>query len=68
LERGYSHDDVMYKWHNHVQPAYEEYLLPYKDQSDRVITNNTHVAEDIIVITQEISKELHKKIFPNQTS
>jgi uridine kinase len=67
LERGYSHDDVMYKWHNHVQPAYEEYLLPYKDQSDRVITNNTHIAEDIIIITQEISKELHKKIFPNQT-
>ena len=28
IERGYSHDDVMYKWINHVVPAYKEYLLP----------------------------------------
>src|SRR5471030_1597289 len=26
-ERGYSHDDAMYKWINHVLPSYEEYLL-----------------------------------------
>jgi uridine kinase len=61
-ERGYSHDDVMYKWLNHVIPAYEEYLLPYKDECDQVVTNNTHVAEDIICITEAISKELRRKI------
>jgi len=63
IERGYSHDDVMYKWINHVVPAYKEYLLPYKDECDRVITNNTHVAEDIMVITEEISADLRKKLF-----
>lgn len=63
MERGYSHDDVMYKWINHVVPAYKEYLLPYKDECDRVITNNTHVAEDIMVITEEISADLRKKLF-----
>ncbi|PTQ97993.1 uridine kinase [Mucilaginibacter yixingensis] len=61
-ERGYSHDDVMYKWLNHVVPAYKEFLLPYKDECDKVITNNTHVAEDIIHITEEISRELREKV------
>ncbi|AYL96517.1 uridine kinase family protein [Mucilaginibacter celer] len=63
IERGYSHDDVMYKWINHVVPAYKEYLLPYKDECDRVITNNSHVAEDIIVITEEISADLRERLF-----
>ena len=62
LERGYSHDDVMYKWTNHVVPAYNEYLLPYKSECDKVITNNSHVADDIICVTEEISKDLREKV------
>jgi len=62
LERGYSHDDVMYKWINHVVPAYKEYLLPYKNECDQIITNNSHVAEDIICVTEEISRELREKV------
>ena len=62
IERGYSHDDVMYKWVNHVVPAYKEYLLPYKDECDQIITNNTHVADDIICVTENISKELREKV------
>lgn len=62
LERGYSHDDVMYKWVNHVVPAYKEYLLPYKDECDQIITNNTHVADDIICVTEAISKQLREKV------
>jgi len=62
IERGYSHDDVMYKWVNHVVPAYKEYLLPYKDECDQVITNNTHVADDIICVTEAISEELREKV------
>jgi uridine kinase len=57
-ERGYSHDDVMYKWINHVVPSYKDFLLPYKNECQKVITNNTHVADDIIAVTEEISKEL----------
>jgi len=62
-ERGYSHDDVMYKWVHHVLPAYNEFLLPYKNECHKIITNNTHEAEDIICVTQEISKELREKLF-----
>ncbi|GAA4307429.1 uridine kinase [Mucilaginibacter gynuensis] len=61
-ERGYSNDDVHYKWVNHVVPAYKEYLLPYKGESHKVITNNSHVAEDIICVTEAIAKELREKV------
>ncbi len=62
VARGYSHDDVMYRWVNHVVPAYKEYLLPYKGECDQVITNNSHVAEDIICVTEEISRELRERV------
>jgi uridine kinase len=62
VERGYSHDDVMYRWENHVKPAYNKYLLPYRDECDQVITNNTHEAEDIICVTEAISKELRDRL------
>ncbi|WP_026899402.1 uridine kinase family protein [Daejeonella oryzae] len=57
-ERGYDRDMVMYQWLNHVIPAYNAYLLPYKCTADKIIMNNTHVADDIINITQELSEEL----------
>jgi len=62
IERGYSHDDVMYKWINHVVPAYKEYLLPYKNDCHNIIVNNTHVADDIICVTELISKQLREKV------
>jgi uridine kinase len=62
IERGYSHDDVMYKWINHVVPAYKEFLLPYKNECDQIIVNNSHVAEDIICVTETISKQLREKV------
>jgi uridine kinase len=62
LERGYSHDDAKYKWTNHVVPAYNEYLLPYREGCDKLIINNTQLADDIIRITGEISQELREKV------
>ncbi|MGB4773961.1 MAG: P-loop NTPase fold protein [Daejeonella sp.] len=61
-ERGYDRDMVMYQWVNHVLPAYNAYLLPYKDTAHKIIINNSHVADDIITATQEISKELKETI------
>jgi len=58
MERGYPEDDVLYKWHNHVVPAYKEFLLPYKGAADKVVINNLDTPEDIIRITEEISKDL----------
>lgn len=61
IERGYSEDDVLYKWVNHVVPAYNEFLLPYKRDCQKIILNNSHVAEDIMKISEEISTELRAK-------
>ncbi|HWD89179.1 MAG TPA: hypothetical protein VG367_13695 [Mucilaginibacter sp.] len=61
-ERGYSRDDAMYKWINHVIPAYKEYLLPYRDECHQVIVNNTQRADEVIAVTEVISKELREKL------
>ena len=61
-ERGYSHDMIMYQWINHVLPAYKAYLLPYKENADKLILNNTHVADDIIAISSDLSKELKSTV------
>lgn len=62
IERGYSEDDILYKWNNHVVPAYKEFLLPYKPHCSQIVINNTQVADDIIKITEEISRELKEKV------
>jgi uridine kinase len=61
-ERGYSHDDVMYKWINHVVPAYKEFLLPYRDACHQIVINNTRFADEIVAVTEMISQELREKV------
>ncbi len=62
MERGYPEDDVIYKWNNHVVPAYKEFLLPYKEQCDQIVFNNDDTPDDIIRITEEITQELKNKL------
>ncbi|MCZ4244033.1 uridine kinase [Pedobacter sp. HCMS5-2] len=66
LERGYPEEDVLYKWDNHVLPAYKEYLLPYKETCNRVIINNTNEPDEIISITEDISSELRNTILADK--
>lgn len=68
VERGYSRDMVMYQWVNHVIPAYQKYLLPYKETCQKIIMNNKHVADDIIDVSKEISDELKEKILTPEGS
>lgn len=58
MERGYLEDDVRYKWHNHVVPSYNEFLLPYKDICNQIVINNHDTPEDIIAITETIAADL----------
>lgn len=62
LERGYPEEDVIYKWHNHVLPAYKEYLLPYKSNCHKIVVNNANEPDEIIAITEEISINLRNSI------
>lgn len=61
IERGYDHDDVMYKWINHVVPAYEQYLLPFKPSCDLVIINNTNDPKIMDDAVREIFTTLQKR-------
>ncbi|AMR32418.1 uridine kinase [Mucilaginibacter sp. PAMC 26640] len=61
-ERGYSNEDVQYKWHHHVVPAYKEFLLPFREICDKVVVNNGHLADHIIEVTDKISEELREKV------
>ncbi|EDM34459.1 uridine kinase [Pedobacter sp. BAL39] len=63
MERGYPEEDVRYKWENHVVPAYKEFLLPYKNECNKLVINNSNMPDDIIRITEEISEELKAKYF-----
>lgn len=62
IERGYDHDDVMYKWVNHVVPSYNEFLLPYRPICDKVIVNNTDDPTLINKETDMISSMLKEKL------
>ncbi|WP_304066013.1 uridine kinase family protein [Pedobacter glucosidilyticus] len=62
IERGYSEDDVMYKWENHVMPAYQEYLLPHRNRCDKIADNSTNELRNILDLTDEISRELRLKL------
>ena len=57
-ERGYPEPDVRYKWDNHVLPAFQSFLLPYKNNADRIIANNVDKADHLIEAAKNISDEL----------
>lgn len=61
MERGYDHDDVRYKWINHVVPAYKQYLLPFKPSCDLVIINNTDDPKIIDDAAREICTVLRER-------
>ena len=37
--RGYAPDEVEYQWHNHVRPADQTHIEPWRDKCDVVIDN-----------------------------
>lgn len=47
IERGYSKESILYQWHNHVMPAFDQYLLPFQNQCDVIIHNNDEIKKDI---------------------
>jgi uridine kinase len=57
-ERGYPEDVVMYQWHNHVMPSYREYLQPYRDDSDIIVTNNNSYEKALEVVVDHLMKQL----------
>jgi uridine kinase len=49
-ERGIPPDMVTYQWYNHVKPAFQKYLAPYKELADVVIKNNVHFNNSLAMV------------------
>ncbi len=56
--RGYSREDIIYQWENHVKPCYENYLLPYQEEADFIFRNDSRADYDFERLTKEIEKRL----------
>lgn len=39
-ERGYDESAILYQWHNHVLPAYQNYIQIHKEKADIVVRND----------------------------
>ena len=59
--RGYDKYDVLYKYENHVIPAYHKYILPYKKDVDLVIDNNKNDLSGAISALNYIKKDYDQK-------
>lgn len=57
-ERDYPLDVVLYRYENHVLPAFEKYIEPYKEQADIIINNNSHFNTALEVISGFIKARL----------
>lgn len=59
LERNYPLDDVLYRYEKHVSPAYEQYILPYKNDAHIIINNNKNFNSGVDVVKGFIQSKLN---------
>lgn len=59
-ERGYDLADVLYRYENHVMPAFNTYIMPYKDDCDIIVNNHSNFSKGIEVIRSHIAAILKK--------
>lgn len=57
-ERNYPLEDVLYRYVNHVSPAFERYIRPYQDEADIVVNNNKRFDVGLEVLESYISNKL----------
>ena len=57
-ERNIPEDFVMYQWKNHVMPSYHKYLVPFIQQADMIINNNSHFNNSLKVIESHFREKL----------
>ena len=56
-ERNYNREEVLYQWEQHVCPAYQNYVLPYKTEADLIITNELHFDENLEKLIEVIKEK-----------
>lgn len=54
-ERGYAPNFTEYQWANHVLPAYQRFILPYRDESHLIVANHGAYEKGLEVIADHIA-------------
>jgi uridine kinase len=57
-ERGVTEEISLYQWYNHVLPAYNSYLLPYRDKADIILTNNEGFGKGVVILADHVKATL----------
>lgn len=57
-ERNYPIEDVLYRYQHHVFPSYQKFILPYKQQCDIVVNNNTSFDNALNSVKLSIKEKL----------
>ncbi|TAF43623.1 MAG: uridine kinase [Sphingobacteriales bacterium] len=63
VERGYSAEDVLYKWTHHVMPSFNAYLLPHRNTCHKIIPNSNNQIEHIFAQSLQIALELKAQLY-----
>lgn len=58
-ERGYSQEEIMYQWNNHVLPCYDKYLKPHKSDADFIFDNNLDFESEMSKLLDSLESRLH---------
>lgn len=58
--RGYSREDIIYQWDNHVLPCFENYLYPYKHEASFLFRNDHNADSDFRLLKEQIEHHLEK--------
>ncbi|MDX1903441.1 MAG: uridine kinase [Thermonemataceae bacterium] len=61
LERGYSLEDVLYRYEKHVSPTYERYIEPFKNEADIIVPNNLHYQKPLEMVVAYLESKVLKK-------
>lgn len=60
-ERGVTEELILYQWEKHVMPAYETFLLPYRDKADLIIDNEGPVDDAVLKLSKIIKNKMGLK-------
>jgi uridine kinase len=58
IERGYDFQDVIYRYEMHVAPTYEKFILPFKEEADIVINNNSTIEKALQVLVAYLRSQI----------
>lgn len=59
--RGYSREDVLYQWKNHVTPCYNKYIGPHEKNADFIFHNDSRADLDYEVLLNNLKELIGKK-------